>query len=125
TPSAEPVPGMPLPRGNQLLPSHRAMLLAVTPPALVKLPPAYTSPATLTATAFTAVPVPSLVPFTPLPSGYQLVPSQHAMRLALVRPMPVNKPPAYTLPLPVDSARNPGNTQPSLDPARPRALKRV
>ena len=34
---------MPEPKADQALPSHLAMLLAATPPAVVKSPPAYRS----------------------------------------------------------------------------------
>src|SRR5262245_3349066 len=71
----------PLPTGAQLAPSHLARLLAATPPALVKFPPAYSAgpvPSSYTASAWTNVEPPVI----PLPSDDQLEPFHLAMRFA-------------------------------------------
>src|SRR6266702_3312489 len=63
--------------------------MAGPPPAVVKLPPAYTSLPD-TASADTAL-------FIPEPSADQLLPFHLAMELAALPPAVVNSPPAYTL----------------------------
>jgi hypothetical protein len=80
---------IPEPSADQLLPSHLAMFLAGLPPAVVKLPPAYTSPPD-TASAAT-----SGSPPIPEPSGDQLLPFHLATKLAAVPPAVVKWPPAY------------------------------
>src|SRR5438445_529952 len=73
---------MPAPRLDQLTPSHFATMLAPKPPAVVKLPPVYTSDP-LRAIALTA-PLTPLLP--PPPSANQLVPSHRAMWFAVQPP---------------------------------------
>src|SRR6266446_8730040 len=51
---------VPEPKADQVLPSHWAMLLADTPPAVVKIPPTYrVSRATATASTVLFIPVPT------------------------------------------------------------------
>src|SRR5438094_1003138 len=64
-------PPIPEPSADQLLPSHLAMELATLPPAVVKLPPAYTLlPDTASADTTLSIPEPNAV---------QLFPSHLAM----------------------------------------------
>src|SRR5438093_939547 len=61
---------VPEPMADHVFPSHRAMRLADTPSAIVKIPPAYrVSPATATA---------SMVLFIPVPTADHELPSQRA-----------------------------------------------
>src|SRR4030095_8625118 len=71
TSAPPPLSGLvPEPRADHVLPSHRAMLLTVTPSAVVKIPPAYrVSPATATVTT---------VLFIPAPTADHELPSQRA-----------------------------------------------
>src|SRR5678816_3704770 len=55
-----PLPRMPAPKGDQLLPFQRAMRLAATPLAMLKRPPAYTSPP-ITTIAFTLLLTPPAI----------------------------------------------------------------
>src|SRR5262245_15052918 len=72
--------------GDQVVPSQRAMAVAITPPATKKEPPATRSPFGRTARADTSWSVPVL-------SVDQLVPSQRAMLLAFIPPaMPITPP---------------------------------
>src|SRR5258706_5752218 len=64
-------PATPAPSGLQTLPFQLAIELALTPPAVVKSPPAITSPLGRTATAFT-------VTGMPLPRADQVLPFQPA-----------------------------------------------
>src|SRR6266545_3871660 len=66
-----PLPRMPAPRADQLLPFQCAMRLAATPPAILKRPPAYTSPP-MTTIAFTLL-------LTPPPIGNHSMPLWRAM----------------------------------------------
>ena len=78
---------MPAPRADQLAPSHFAMRLALTPPAVVKAPPAYRFPPPSEARSLTQK-------FMPVPSADQLVPSHRATRFAATFPVVVKSPPA-------------------------------
>src|SRR5262245_52072733 len=88
---------MPVPSVDHVVPFQPAMWFAVTAPAIVNSPPAYS-----------ARPVPSLwtvreltVPFTPLPTADQVFPSHLATWLALMPPAVVNAPPTNSAgPLP-------------------------
>src|SRR5260221_514637 len=91
-------PSTPPARGVQCEPSHRAMFSAADPPALAKVPPAYSAapePSSKTVSALTDVPpaVPSPIPTS---SGDQLAPSNLAMRFALVFPAAEKVPAAYS-----------------------------
>ena len=69
------------------------MLLAATPPAPVKTPPAYSAgppPSSNTVRAWTE----GLKPESPFPSADQLAPSHFAMLLAATPPALVKLPPA-------------------------------
>src|SRR6185436_14391002 len=83
---------MPEPRALQLLPFHLAILVAATPPAVVKLPPAYRS---LPDTASAATLVKKFPLPTPESNALQLVPFHLAMYLAGTPPAVVKLPPAY------------------------------
>src|SRR5215213_4941725 len=85
-------PPMPLPSGDQLRPFQRAMLLALTPPAVVNPPPAYTSPLFVTSMSSTQ-------PSVPLPRADHALPFQRAMLFTGTPPAVVKYPPAYTSPL--------------------------
>ena len=85
-------PPTPLPRGDQLAPSHLAMLLAGAPPAVVNLPAAKSAsppPSSKTVRAST----PTGTPVIPLPTADQPEPSHLAMLLAATPPAVVNCPP--------------------------------
>src|SRR5438477_4683180 len=75
----------PEPSGCQDVPFHRAMLLAATPPAVVKVPPAISS----------WLYTPRLVtrPLVPVPSARHDAPSHAAMCAAGRPPAVVNEPP--------------------------------
>ena len=88
---------MPLPSVCHVAPFQRAIRLTVTPPAVVKPPPAISSPLK-TVRARTS-------PFIPLPSGCQLVPFQRAIRFAPTPPAVVNDPAAISSPLKTAKAR--------------------
>src|SRR5437867_832497 len=75
-----------------LPPVHLAMLLAATPPAVVKPPPAYRSLPD-TASADTAAGLNPSPPPIPEPSALQLLPFHLAMLLAMTSPTTVNSPP--------------------------------
>src|SRR5205809_7808751 len=80
---ARTVPATPLPTALQLTPSHLARNELVTPPAEVKLPPAYTLPASVIPRAKTTVRQEDPVqPLMPLPRANQLVPFQRTILLA-------------------------------------------
>src|SRR5437867_2901762 len=82
-------PLIPEPNADQLLPFHLAILVAASPPAVVKSPPAYRSlPDTVS--AYTP-------PFIPEPSADQLLPFHLAILVAALPPAVVKAPPAYTL----------------------------
>ena len=87
---------IPEPKADQALPSHLAMKLAVTPPAVMKYPPAYRL-VPLAASAVTkgleTAPIPE-------PKADQALPSHLAMPLATTVPTDVKEPPMYTLPPP-------------------------
>src|SRR5688500_14709950 len=83
---------MPEPRADHDVPSHRATQLALTPPAVVNIPPATTSPLGIAERAMTS-------PFTPEPSGDHAVPFHRAMLLAFTPPAVVKVPPATRSPL--------------------------
>src|SRR6266511_2362917 len=86
TPGLKPLASIPEPSADQLVPSHLAIPLAALPPAIVKLPPAYTSlPDTASADTWA---------FIPEPSADQLLPSHLAMLLATLPPAIVNLPPS-------------------------------
>src|SRR2546426_4863935 len=70
---------------------QRAMLLALFPPAIVKKPPAISSP------WYTTSDPTSL--FIPLPSGCQATPSQRAIALAAFPPAVAKQPPTISSPL--------------------------
>src|SRR5262249_21904446 len=101
TPSPTGGAGIPLPKGDQWVPSHFATLFARAEPAEQKTPAAYTAgPAPFPQTP-SAGPLPSsklasarTVAPTPIPSAPQLEPSQVAMLFAGSPPTRVNKPPA-------------------------------
>ena len=101
-------------RADQVVPSQRAMPIALTSPATVKEPAAYTFPLTSTTSAYTW-------PFTPEPSADQLVPSHRAMRFTPTPPAVVNDPPAYTFPLPsvASASTSPFTPEPSADQLKP------
>src|SRR5688572_9487915 len=109
---------------DQLEPSHLARRLAVMPPAVVKLPPAYRAeppPSSKTASAET---VPLRVALSPLPSADQLEPSHFAMRLAATPPAAEKLPPAKSAgPSPssctVRAETPPFSPLPSLDQLEP------
>ena len=84
------VPVRPLPKADQLKPSHFATRLAGTLPACVKEPPTYTS-LPFTTMALTVL----LTPFSiPVPRLCQKLPSQRTTRLAANTPRAaVNRPP--------------------------------
>src|SRR6185436_4178130 len=85
-------PSAPLPSGDQLDPSHLAMLLTGIPPAFVKLPPAYSFgplPSSHTASAPTNVFAPK--PPNPPPTDAQLVPSHLAMLFTVTPPASVKR----------------------------------
>src|SRR5262245_28586030 len=109
-------PSTPLPRADQVLVwvCQRAMLLAAMPPALVNSPQTKTS-GPRKAMALTSVPVPSLVPFKPLPRLDQAEPFQRTMRLAGELPAPVNVPPTKTPSVLAATAR-PDEERPSPEP---------
>src|SRR5262245_14239593 len=68
------IPPSPGPSADQLAPSQRAMLKALTPPAEVKAPPATRSPLGRAVRAHTKSLVPE--PRVPEPSGDQAMPFQ-------------------------------------------------
>src|SRR5262245_61203129 len=83
---------IPPPTGDQETPSQRATRFALTPPATVNEPPAYSAgpppfPSSKTASALT-------VRSVPLPTRDQLEPSQRAMLLAATPPAVEKVPPA-------------------------------
>jgi hypothetical protein len=65
-------PFIPVPSADHDAPFHRAMRLAVTPPAVVKKPPAIRSPLGSTARAQTSL-------FIPVPNADHDVPFHRAM----------------------------------------------
>src|SRR5213082_1595100 len=67
------------------------MFVAAIPPALLKLPPAYSAPA-FQASASTS-------PFTPVPGTVQLTPSHLAKWLAATPPAEVKSPPTKMSPV--------------------------
>jgi hypothetical protein len=86
-----PCPFIPDPKGDHVAPFHFAMRLELTPPAVVKFPPAYKAgpvPLSKTVRALT-------VPFIPDPKADHAEPFHLAMRLALTPPAMVKFPPAY------------------------------
>src|SRR5947208_3026246 len=86
----------PLLKADQLLPFHLAILFALNPPAVLRLPPTYTF-VPLMATAKTALPTPLFVPLIRA-DHWRLLPSHLATRLAGVFVFPstvVNCPPTY------------------------------
>ncbi len=87
----------PEPRADQVEPFHRAMRFAETPPAVVKLPPAYKFPLPSKAIALHAS-VPVTVPANPVPRADHPEPFQRAIRFAVIPPAVVKKPPAYKNP---------------------------
>ena len=95
---------IPLPTADQLDPFHFAMLSAATPPAVAKVPPAYSAgplPSSNTVKAETAL-FPMLLSI-PSPSADQVDPFHFAMWFATTTPSAVfvNEPPAYNAgPLP-------------------------
>src|SRR5437870_3782183 len=97
---ARTMPPTPLPTALQLTPSHLARNSALTPPATVKFPPAYTSPEALTAKLkISALHEAPVQPESPLPSACQFVPVQRATLLATpVGVTNANEPPTYTSP---------------------------
>src|SRR6266540_2526109 len=84
-----PPPHIPLPRADQLEPSHLAMTLALTPPILINEPPTYKS-APFGTNASTELAAP--------PMFSQLAPSHRAMFTACTLPANQNPPPAYKYP---------------------------
>ena len=78
------------PNGDQLTPFQRAIFVAATPPAAVKLPPAYKSPLGARAIRKTIACPAALMPF---PSADQLCPSHFAILVATTFPMVVIKDP--------------------------------
>src|SRR5260370_27850670 len=85
---------VPLPSGAQLVPSHLAMLLAVTSPATLKMPPAYSAgpvPSSNTARANNN----ACGLLIPLPSEAHTAPSHLAILAASVPPAILQNPPAY------------------------------
>src|SRR5215204_3610686 len=87
---------MPLPRADHVLPFHRAMWLAATPPAVVKYPPAYMSPLPAMARAPTELFMPLPLP---TPTADHALPFQRAMLLATTPPAVMKDPSMYTSPL--------------------------
>src|SRR5688572_30516976 len=87
-----PASAMPEPSGDHAVPFHCATQLAETPPAVVKKPPATTSPLASPVTALT-------IAFIPEPNGDHAVPFQRAMRLAPTPPAIVKSPAATRSPL--------------------------
>src|SRR5207244_2822578 len=84
---------IPLASAAQVLPFHRAMLLALVPPAVVNEPAAIKS-LPLTARANTQPPV-----FTPMPTGDHTLPFHRAIEVALFPPASLKCPPATSAPL--------------------------
>src|SRR5438552_5919646 len=76
---------IPEPRGNHALPFHLAMRLALTAPAVVKVPPAYRS-LLETASAATELSIPE-------PRADHALASHSAMELSLTAPALVKAPP--------------------------------
>src|SRR5436190_2128237 len=64
-------PSNPRPSADQLDPSHRAMRLAATPPAVVNSPPAYSARPLPSSNIVRAV---TPLPYTPPPTSDQLAP---------------------------------------------------
>jgi hypothetical protein len=83
---------MPVPSAAHVLPFHRAMLLTVIPPAVVKVPPATKSPLGITVSVSTS-------PFIPVPSADQVLPFHRAILLTVTPPAVVNLPPATKSPV--------------------------
>jgi hypothetical protein len=78
-------PEIPEPKADQELPFQRAMLVADTPPAIVKLPPAYKLvPDTAIA---------ETVPFIPEPNAAHKRPFHSATLLANILPAMLKEPP--------------------------------
>src|SRR5262249_6497635 len=102
-------------------PSHLAILLTETPPALVKEPPTYRLLPD-TASAKTCV-KPPLPPDTPAPSADHAFPFHLAMLFAGMPPALVKLPPAYRpLPDTVRARTQPLTPEPSADHAFPSHL---
>src|SRR5512140_2577235 len=89
---------MPAPRRDQAVPFQRATLIEVTPPALVKSPPAMRSPLGITAIAHTPELFGAGAPETPPPSDDQAAPSQRAMPFTVIPSAVVKFPPATRAP---------------------------
>src|SRR6185295_2011146 len=88
-------PLIPDPNGAQSVPFQRAMLSALTPPAVVNPPLARRSPLVITARALT----PPGMPLSPDPSGTHAVPFQREIAFALTPPAVLKLPPAIKSPL--------------------------
>ena len=89
------------PTALQVVPFQLANALTLTPPALEKLPPAYSSPLLSIAKVMTWIDSPTVDTYgpgsTPVPSACHWLPSQRAMQLAGVSPTALKLPPMYTL----------------------------
>src|SRR5262245_7408005 len=112
---------VPLPSGDQLVPSHFAIRLAAAPPAIVKSPATYSAGPVPSSNTVTARATP---PCNPLPSADQLAPFHLATPFAGTPPALSNQPTAWRAgPLPSSNTSKPSTRSsmpaPSADQVAP------